>query len=187
MTNSRLKPRELKRRTDFVAIVSRYAKLRRAGRQYVGLCPFHSERTPSFYVDPQWKVFKCFGRCDASGDLFDFIMRVEGCGFFRAMEIVVAFGVAPDSETRSGSRFGGREGAKPLDARSASYTSSQGSRAGILASLDATERRNAAIEATNAAQALEFATACEPERVASEFIRHRITSQEAEGVRRGRS
>ncbi|MGB7562294.1 MAG: CHC2 zinc finger domain-containing protein, partial [Candidatus Acidiferrales bacterium] len=72
-----LNGREVKRRCNFVAIVSRYTKLHRAGRQFVGLCPFHAERTPSFYVDPQRKLFKCFGRCDAGGDVFDFIMRVE--------------------------------------------------------------------------------------------------------------
>jgi len=180
MTISRLNLCELKQRANFIAIVSRYTKLRRTGRQYVGLCPFHSERTPSFYVDPQRKVFKCFGRCNAGGDLFDFIMGVEHCGFSRAMEIVELFGVAPDSEPRSGSRFGGREGAKPLGAQSAPYTSPQDSRASILAALDATERRNAAIQAANAADATEFATACEPDCGDGShlFINKRITGHE---------
>jgi hypothetical protein len=175
---SSLNPREVKRTSDFVAIVSRYVKLRRAGSQYVGSCPFHSESSPSFFIEPQQKIWKCFG-CDAGGDLFDFIMRVEVCDFSGAVKIAAAFGVATASEPRSGSRSGWRVGAQPLGARSAPITSPQSSRASILASLDATERRNAAIQAANAVDALEFATACEPDSgEGSQFIRHRITSTE---------
>lgn len=82
---------EVKARADFVAIASRYTRLRRAGRQYVGLCPFHSERHPSLYVHPEKKIFYCFG-CAAGGDLFDFIMRAEDCGFTDALRIVAAVG-----------------------------------------------------------------------------------------------
>lgn len=158
---ARLNPGDAKRSADFVAVVSHYVKLRRVGRQFVGLCPFHSERTPSFYVDPQRKVFKCFGRCDAGGDVFDFVMRAEGCGFADAVRIVS--GVAPDSEPRSGSRFGGRVGGEaPLARVACVLPSPQSERDAAIARLDATEARLGAIRAANDAAAKEFATACEP-------------------------
>ncbi len=82
--------RRVKQRCDFFAIASRYTRLRRAGRQYVALCPFHSERHPSFYVELSRKVFYCFG-CGVGGDVFDFIMRAERCDFSRALELVEKF------------------------------------------------------------------------------------------------
>lgn len=79
--------REVKSRADFSAIASRYTRLRRAGRQFCGLCPFHSERHPSFYIHPEKKIFYCFG-CDVGGDLFDFVMKAETCDFREALRIV---------------------------------------------------------------------------------------------------
>ena len=157
----RFDPREVKRTANFVALVSRYTRLRRAGRQYVGRCPFHAERTPSFYIDPRRKIYKCFGRCNAGGDIFDFIIRAEQCGFSDAVQVVA--GVAPDSEPRSGSRFGGRVGGEaPLARVARSLHSPQSEREAVLERLDATERRLRAILAANEAAAMEFATACEP-------------------------
>jgi DNA primase len=75
----------LRRQADIVAVVSDYTGLKRAGGSYKGLCPFHTERTPSFTVKPGDNVFHCFG-CDASGDLYDFLMRIEGLGFPEAVE-----------------------------------------------------------------------------------------------------
>ena len=102
----RLKPRPtfsphssrycVKGRADFVAVVSRYTRLRRAGRQFVGLCPFHREQHPSFYVRPEKKIFLCFGY-GSGGDLFDFVICVERCDFRRAVEIVAAFPGVGDS------------------------------------------------------------------------------------------
>ncbi len=109
---------DVKQRADFVAIASRYTRLRRAGRQYVGLCPFHSERHPSFYVEPERKLYQCFG-CGKGGDVFDFIIRAEHCDFLRALEIAAsAPGVARESELRSSERFRAGVGAKPLGPRS---------------------------------------------------------------------
>lgn len=185
---ARLNPGEVKRTADFVAIVSRYTKLRRAGRQFVGLCPFHSEHTPSFYVDPQRRLFKCFGRCAAGGDIFDFVMLAEQCNFGEALRIVA--GVARESERRSRERVRGREGAQPL-ARAAGVQHSQNARDSILAALDATEARLRAIAEANRAASEDFQTACEPDRAAAIFIRHRITSipnaiPNAEGEPHGR-
>ncbi|MCS6858657.1 MAG: DNA primase, partial [Sandaracinaceae bacterium] len=67
-------------RIDLVELVSGHVMLKRVGSSYRGLCPFHSERTPSFYVHPERKFFYCFG-CRASGDAFEFLMRIEGKTF----------------------------------------------------------------------------------------------------------
>jgi hypothetical protein len=78
---------DVKRSADVFSILSRYTRLRRAGRQYVGLCPFHSERHPSFYVEPARKIWKCFG-CGLGGDILAFVMRIESCDFRSALRIL---------------------------------------------------------------------------------------------------
>lgn len=163
---SKLDARELKTRADFVAIVSRYTRLRRAGRQYVGLCPFHSELRPSFYIEPERKLWKCFG-CGAGGDLFAFVMLAEGCNFCDALRIVaVLSGVASETGPRSGPRFRASVGASPPAAKRQSTNSQSGeyARTQILAALDATNQRMRAVEAMNRAATAALATACEPER-----------------------
>jgi DNA primase len=165
---NRLDARELKARVGLSVVASRFTQLRRSGRQLVGLCPLHSERHPSFYVHPEKQVFHCFG-CGAGGDVFAFVMRVTGCDFRRALEIVADFskGVACASEPRSGSRFGASEGAKPLSPPKAGACYSQSSldsRARLLAALEATNRRLRAIEAANRDASAALVTACEPDR-----------------------
>ena len=71
---------EILRRADFVLIVGRYTQLKRQGGRFVGLCPFHNEKTPSFGVTPSRGVFKCFG-CGEGGGLFQFLMKAEGTSF----------------------------------------------------------------------------------------------------------
>jgi DNA primase len=75
----------LRRQADIVQVVGDYTTLKRAGRSFKGLCPFHTERTPSFHVTPGENFFHCFG-CGASGDLYDFLQRVEGLDFPEAVE-----------------------------------------------------------------------------------------------------
>lgn len=75
----------LRRQADIVQVVGDYTSLKRAGRSFKGLCPFHTERTPSFHVTPGDNFFHCFG-CGASGDLYDFLQRVEGLDFPEAVE-----------------------------------------------------------------------------------------------------
>ena len=75
---------EVKARLDIVAVVGEYVSLKRQGRNYVGLCPFHQEKTPSFTVSPERQMFYCFG-CGAGGDVFSFIMRLEQVGFGEAL------------------------------------------------------------------------------------------------------
>jgi DNA primase len=71
---------EIRERTDIVALVGEYVPLKRVGTSFRGLCPFHPEKTPSFYVHSARQFFHCFG-CRASGDVFAFPMRVEGRTF----------------------------------------------------------------------------------------------------------
>jgi DNA primase len=72
---------------DIVEIVSAHTDLRRQGARWVGLCPFHEERTPSFSVDPQEKLYHCFG-CGVGGDVFSFVEEKEGIDFPDAVELL---------------------------------------------------------------------------------------------------
>jgi DNA primase len=76
---------ELRQRIDIVDVVSEYVSLRRTGRNFVGLCPFHNERTPSFSVSPDRQYFHCFG-CGAGGNVIQFIMELEGLSFTEAVQ-----------------------------------------------------------------------------------------------------
>ena len=69
---------------DIVEYIGRYVDLKRSGKSYRGLCPFHQEKTPSFYVDPDKGVYHCFG-CGASGNIFRFVMDIEGLSFREAV------------------------------------------------------------------------------------------------------
>jgi DNA primase len=71
---------EIKHRIDIQALVSEHLSLKRSGRGFVGLCPFHEEKTPSFYVNPERGSFHCFG-CNAGGNAFTFVMRMTGQTF----------------------------------------------------------------------------------------------------------
>jgi DNA primase len=75
----------LRHQADIVAVVGDYTSLRRAGKSFKGLCPFHTERSPSFTCSPDGNFFHCFG-CGASGDIYDFLQRVEGLDFPEAVE-----------------------------------------------------------------------------------------------------
>src|SRR4051794_7180697 len=72
---------------DIVEVVNAHTDLRRQGARFVGLCPFHEERTPSFSVDPQEKLYHCFG-CQVGGDVFSFVQEKEGLGFSEAVEML---------------------------------------------------------------------------------------------------
>lgn len=71
---------QIREQTDLAEVVSRYVTLKRAGRNLTGLCPFHSEKTPSFVVSPAKQVFHCFG-CQTGGNVFTFMMKIEGRPF----------------------------------------------------------------------------------------------------------
>lgn len=76
---------EIKSRLDIVTVVSQYVDLRRAGKTWMGNCPFHNERTPSFHVNPQLGIYKCFG-CGKTGDIFTFVQEYEHIEFPEALE-----------------------------------------------------------------------------------------------------
>ena len=78
------KKEEVRHAADIVEVVEDYVKLKRSGRSWKGLCPFHDENTPSFHVTPDLGIYKCFG-CGESGDVFNFVMEMEGVGFVEAM------------------------------------------------------------------------------------------------------
>jgi DNA primase len=80
---------EIKRRLDIAEVIGRYVRLKKAGKNLVGLCPFHQEKTPSFSVNVQEQFYHCFG-CKESGDIFTFIMKMEGCEFPEALERLAA-------------------------------------------------------------------------------------------------
>ncbi len=73
--------------SDIVEVVSGYLNLRRKGRNWFGLCPFHHEKTPSFSVNEELQIFHCFG-CGAGGNVFTFIMRMEGVTFIEAVKLL---------------------------------------------------------------------------------------------------
>ncbi len=76
---------EIRSRADIVRIVGEKIPLKRAGRNLKGLCPFHSEKSPSFMVNPEKQIFHCFG-CGEGGDVFSFLMKYEGIDFSGAVE-----------------------------------------------------------------------------------------------------
>src|SRR5262245_35906871 len=75
--------------TNLVAVVSEHLALRRIGRRYQGLCPFHAERTPSFSVNPELGLYHCFG-CGAGGDAISFVREMEHLDFVGAVERLAA-------------------------------------------------------------------------------------------------
>ena len=77
---------DVRDRLDVVEIVGEHVTLKRSGRSYKGLCPFHDEKTPSFVVFPESGAWRCFGACATGGDVFDFVMRIENLGFRDALE-----------------------------------------------------------------------------------------------------
>ncbi len=147
----------VKQRADMLGIVSKYTRLRRAGRQFVGLCPLHRERHPSFYVQPEKKVFYCFG-CGTGGDLFRLVMLSERVSFSEAVEIVarVSGGGRRPQRFLLGPEAGGEA---PSAFRRKAATHSPRERAVV--------------------QPADLARPCEPETVARPlFINERITGHE---------
>ena len=100
---------EVRSRADIVEIVGAHVRLRRAGRNFVGLCPFHNEKTPSFSVNAERGFFHCFG-CGVGGSVFNFITRIEGLTFPEAVRsLAKKYGVTLPEHDVSGPGAGERE------------------------------------------------------------------------------
>ena len=78
---------KVKQQADIVRVIGEYLQLKKAGQNFRGLCPFHSEKTPSFNVHSTKQIYHCFG-CGQGGDVFKFVMEMEKCSFPEAMRIV---------------------------------------------------------------------------------------------------
>lgn len=78
---------EVKNKTDIVSLISEFVPLKKTGRNFKGLCPFHSEKTPSFVVSFERQIFHCFG-CQVGGDVFKFLMLIENIEFSEALRIL---------------------------------------------------------------------------------------------------
>lgn len=99
---------EIRRRVDLVELVGSHVRLKKAGRYYKGLCPFHQEKTPSFHVDREKGLWHCFG-CSLGGDAFDFVMRTSNLPFTEAAEVLakragVRLERSPDEAVRATER-----------------------------------------------------------------------------------
>ncbi len=78
---------EIRNRNDIVDVISGYVALKRSGRSFFGLCPFHNEKSPSFAVSPDKQIFHCFG-CGVGGNVFHFVSKIENVGFRESVEIL---------------------------------------------------------------------------------------------------
>ncbi|MDI6725729.1 MAG: CHC2 zinc finger domain-containing protein, partial [Smithellaceae bacterium] len=117
---------EIRNRTDIAAIVSEYLTLRKAGRNLLGLCPFHQEKTPSFTVSPDKQIFFCFG-CGAGGNVFAFLMKISGMSYPESIRYLAGKTgvVIPDADRAGGhnQRAGIREQIIRINQLAAEYFS----------------------------------------------------------------
>ena len=90
---------EVRQSADIVSYISKYVRLKKSGRNFLGLCPFHKEKTPSFSVSPEKKIYHCFG-CHKGGDVIGFLMEVEKISYIEAIRrIAFELGISLPEES----------------------------------------------------------------------------------------
>ena len=78
---------EIRSRTDIIEVVSRYVNLTKKGKNYIGVCPFHDDHSPSMSVSPEKQIFTCFS-CGTSGNVFNFVANFEHISFIQAVMLL---------------------------------------------------------------------------------------------------
>lgn len=113
---------EVKQRTDIVEVISQYASLKKAGRNFTALCPFHSEKHPSFFVYPEQQSWHCFGACNTGGDVFSFIMKKQNIDFGEALRLLAQrAGITIPSRSEPEAERGERERLYQVNQAAAQY------------------------------------------------------------------
>lgn len=108
---------EVRQSNDIFSIVSDYLRLKKQGKNYVGLCPFHQEKTPSFTVSPEKQIFYCFG-CSAGGNVISFVMQMENLSFPEAVRFLAdksGITIPGDQDPQEGLKYKERERAYELN------------------------------------------------------------------------
>ena len=113
---------EIKEKIDIVDVVSGYVTLQKSGRNFKAICPFHSEKTPSFFVFPERGTWHCFGGCGIGGDIFSFVMKKEGLDFGATLKLLAdKAGVKLESRPKEMAREDGLDRLYEINEAAAAY------------------------------------------------------------------
>ena len=115
---------EVRDHTDIVEVVSQFVTLKKVGKNFKGLCPFHSEKTPSFTVSPEKRIYHCFG-CGAGGNVFKFVIETQNISFIDAVrQFADSAGISipqPNADNLNNPLYKEREALKKANELAANY------------------------------------------------------------------